>query len=195
MMRLADAVEIIETHREDAIVIASQSARVAWLNVSRNPIKDILFAGSMSKESSVALGIALACPDKKVIVLSGDGELLMNLGTLVTIGNQAPKNFYHFVLYNGVYAFTGCQPLPGVDRFRFEGLAREAGYPSAHVFEDTDSLSSKIPEIIDEEGPVFVCLKIKPEEKSGISAKGPYPWKPLGEYLHGLKKALAKEPQ
>ena len=192
MMKLAEAAEIIETHRDDAIVIASQSARVAWLNVSRNPMLDILFAGSMSKESSVALGIALACPDKKVFALSGDGELLMNLGTLVTIGNQAPENFYHFVLYNGVYAFTGCQPLPGVNQFRFEGLARESGYPSTHVFDDTTALSSSIPDNLKEKGPVFVCLKIKPEEKSGISAKGPYPWKPLGEYLHGLKDMLAK---
>ncbi len=193
MMTLTDAIGIIETHREDTIVIASQSARVSWLNVSRNPSLDILFAGSMSKESSVGLGIALACPEKKVIVLSGDGELLMNLGTLVTIGNQAPNNFYHFVLHNGVYAFTGCQPLPGASRIRFEGLAREAGYPSAHMFDDSASFASRVKDILKKTGPVFVCLKIEPEEKSGISAKGPFPWKPLGEYLHGLRKVLAEE--
>ena len=192
MMKLAETIGIIETHREDRVVIASQSARIPWLNVSRNPSLDILFAGSMSKESSVGLGIALACPEKKVMVLSGDGELLMNLGTLVTIGNQAPENFYHFVLYNGVYAFTGCQPIPGASRFRFEGLAKEAGYPSVHMFHDSASFSSHIKYILNEKGPVFVCLKIDPEAKSGVSAKGPYPWKPLGEYLHGLREVLAE---
>jgi len=192
MMTLTDAVGIIETHREDMIVIASQSARVPWLNVSRKPSLDILFAGSMSKESSVGLGIALACPEKKVIVLSGDGELLMNLGTLVTIGNQAPENFYHFVLYNGVYAFTGCQPLPGASRIRFEGLAKEAGYPSVHMFEDSTLFASRVKDILNEDGPVFVCLKIDPEVNAEVSAKGPYPWKPLREYLHGLRKVLAE---
>ena len=192
MMTLTDAVGIIETHREDMIVIASQSSRVPWLNVSKNPSLDILFAGSMSKESSVGLGIALACPEKKVIVLSGDGELLMNLGTLVTIGNQAPENFYHFVLYNGVYAFTGCQPLPGSNQFQFEGLAREAGYPSVHMFDDSASFTSRVKDILNEKGPVFVCLKIDPKVNSEVSAKGPYPWKPLREYLHGLRKVLAE---
>lgn len=193
MMILTEAMGIIESYRDDSVVIASQSARVPWLKVSQNPSLDILFAGSMSKESSVGLGIALACPEKKVIVLSGDGELLMNLGTLVTIGNQAPDNFYHFVLYNGVYAFTGCQPLPGANRFRFEGFAKEAGYPSVHVFDDITAFRSRIESIINDKGPVFTCLKIEPEEKSGISAKGPHPWKPLGEYLHNLRNVLAEE--
>ena len=58
----------------------------------------------------MALGIALAKPDTKVILFDGDGSLLMNLGSLVTIGNKAPKNLVHFVMDNGVYATTGGQP-------------------------------------------------------------------------------------
>ena len=193
MITMTDAVNIIEAHREDSIVIASQSSRVPWLSASRNASLDILFAGSMSKESSVGLGIALACPEKKVIVLSGDGELLMNLGTLVTIGNQAPVNFYHFVLHNGVYAFTGGQPLPGTGRFRFEGLAREAGYPSVHMFDESASFDSCVKDVLNEKGPVFVCLKIEPDANTEVSARGPYPWKPLREYLHGLRTVLGQE--
>ena len=58
----------------------------------------------MGLASSHALGLALARPDKRVIVLDGDGSLLMNLGTLVTIGAVAPKNFVHFVGHNGSYS-------------------------------------------------------------------------------------------
>ncbi len=193
MMTMTDAVGIIEAHREDAIVIASQSARIPWLKASRNTSFDILFAGSMSKESSVGLGIALACPEKKVIVLSGDGELLMNLGTLVTIGNQTPLKYYHFVMQNGVYAFTGGQSIPGENQVNFTGLARDAGYPSVHTFDDSASFTSRVKDVLNENGPVFTCLRIEPEANTDVSARGPYPWRPLREYLHGLRKVLTEE--
>ncbi|MBW1699770.1 MAG: thiamine pyrophosphate-binding protein [Deltaproteobacteria bacterium] len=193
MITMMDAVRCIETHRKDSIVIASQSSRIPWLSVSRDQSLDILFAGSMSKESSVGLGIALACPHKKVIVLSGDGELLMNLGTLVTIANQAPQNYYHFVMQNCVYAFTGGQPIPGVGRLRFAGLAREAGYRSAYSFEDLEGFAGRVKDILEEKGPVFVCLQIEQETNMVVPAKGPYPWRPLREYLHGLREKLAGE--
>ena len=191
MMTMTEAVRIIEATRKDAVVIASQSSRVPWLNVSRNPSLDVLFAGSMSKESSVGLGIALACPDRKVIVLSGDGELLMNLGTLVTIASQAPQNYFHFVMQNDVYAFTGGQPIPGSNRIGFAGLAREAGYPTVYTFDNKDSFGIQAKDILNEKGPVFTCLKLEPKTAGEASPKGPYPWQPLRAYLHGLKKILS----
>lgn len=195
MMKMTEAVGIIAAHREDAVVIASQSARVPWLKASQKESLDILFAGSMSKESSVGLGIALARPERKVIVLSGDGELLMNLGTLVTIASQSPRNFYHFVMQNGVYAFTGGQPTPGGHDVDFVGLAKSAGYPSVHSFSSADNLSARIGDILSEKGPVFVSLILEPGTDGGASAKGPFPWRPLREYMHGIRKVLAEETQ
>ena len=67
----------------------------------------------MGSASSIGLGIALAQPNKKVIVMDGDGSLLMQLGSLVTIAGAAPENLYHFVFENGVYATSAvsrCQP-------------------------------------------------------------------------------------
>jgi sulfopyruvate decarboxylase subunit beta len=190
MMTMTESVEIISAHRQDAIVIASQSARAPWMKVSQKETLDIAFAGSMSKESSVGLGIALARPERKVIVLSGDGELLMNLGTLVTIANQAPKNFYHFVMQNGVYAFTGGQPTPGGHAVDFAGFAKNAGYAGVYGFDTAHKLSARIGDILSETGPVFVSLQLEPETDLGVSAKGPFPWRPLKEYLHGLRKTL-----
>jgi phosphonopyruvate decarboxylase len=146
----------------------------------------------MSKESSVGLGIALARPERKIIVLSGDGELLMNLGTLVTIAKQSPTNLYHFVMQNGVYAFTGGQPTPGGHAVDFTGLAKSAGYSSVHSFDTTDTLSAGIDNILSEKGPVFVSLLLEPGTDGGASAKGPFPWRPLREYMHGLRKVLAE---
>ena len=67
----------------------------------------------MGKASSIGLGIALARPDKKVLVIDGDGSLLMNLGSLVTVANMSPKNLVHFVYQNGTYGVSGGQPIPG----------------------------------------------------------------------------------
>ena len=192
MISIRDAVRIIESHRGDSIVVASQCSRVPWAKVSRRRDLDITFAGCMSKESSVALGIALACPDRKVIVLSGDGELLMNLGTLVTIAGQSPSNLYHFLLRNGVYANTGGQPTPGAGTVDFVGLARDAGYSALYEFDDLESLATEAEAVLAQDGPVFVCLDLEPEaETRSISAR-PRPWRPLRESLPGLRRVLTQ---
>ena len=68
-----------------------------------------------------------ASPDRRVIVLDGDGSLLMNLGSLVTIAAAAPKNLVHFVCDNGSYEANGGHPIPN-PKVDFAGLARSAGY-------------------------------------------------------------------
>ena len=117
----------------------------------------------MGKASSFALGLALAQPDLKVFVFDGDGSLLMNLGTLVTIAEKAPRNLYHCVLENGVYAVTGGQPIPGVNKLSFAGMAKEAGYASAFEFDDLEDFASQAEEVLHAEGPVFICFKTVPE--------------------------------
>ena len=95
--------------------------------------------------------------------MDGDGSLLMNLGTLVTVGGQAPENLYHFVLDNG------STPSPGDSRSRTSGtvnfatLARGAGYASAFEFEDLEEFATSVDELMSARGPVLVSLKTKPE--------------------------------
>jgi len=87
----------------------------------------------------------------------------LDLGTLVTIGNNAPENLYHFVFENGVYAITGGQPIPGEGKASFQGMAKEAGYAAAYEFDDTEELATNIDGILQQKGPVPVRLKIVPE--------------------------------
>ena len=96
-------------------------------------------------------------------MLDGDGSLLMNLGTLATISNKAPENFYHFVFENGVYAVTGGQPIPGEGKISFQGLAKEVGYAASYEFEDTEEFATNVEGILQQRGPVLICLKIVPE--------------------------------
>jgi thiamine pyrophosphate-dependent acetolactate synthase large subunit-like protein len=87
----------------------------------------------------------------------------MNLGILTTIAEQAPKNFYHFMLDNECYATTGGQPVPNAKQVRYDILARGAGYPQAFAFETLEDFSNNIKAILDQPGPVFVAMKVVPE--------------------------------
>ena len=107
--------------------------------------------------------MALARPGTKVIVFDGDGSLLMNLGSLVTAANKAPKNFYHFVMDNGVYATTGGQEVPGAGTTDYAEMGRAAGYACTYQFDDLEDFTIQIEEVFKQEGPVFVTIKSIPD--------------------------------
>ncbi|MBI4311911.1 MAG: thiamine pyrophosphate-binding protein [Chloroflexi bacterium] len=162
MMKLNDAVNVLKQHRGDAVVVTCMSAGGAWARVSDRPERDLPIR-PMGKASNIAFGLAMSRPDLKVIMLDGDGSLLMNLGTLTTVATQKPENFYHFVMENGVYAITGGQPIPGKDVVSFAGFAKDAGYAACYEFDDLEELSLNIGKILQEKGPVLINLKVEAE--------------------------------
>ena len=131
--------------------------------MTQNESLDLPVSGAMGKASSVALGLCLAQPDRKVIVIDGDGSLLMNLGTLVTVGGQAPENLCHVVLDNGMYAVTGGQPVPNAENVSFAGLAKAAGYEATFEFDDLEELATGVDEVMSSAGPVLLSIKVVPE--------------------------------
>src|SRR6201994_295413 len=141
------------------IVPAGYSTAFDWIDIRPHPL-NYLSVGAMGQASSHALGLALGRPDKRVIVLDGDGSLLMNLGTLVTIAAAAPPNLYHFVCENGTYEANGGHPIPGRDVVDFPGFARAAGYRVVHDFSDLKIFEQQIGAVLNETGPVFADLKI-----------------------------------
>ena len=101
----------------------------------------------------------------------------MNLGSLVTIGAEAPPNLYHFVCQNGTYEANGDHPIPGRDRVDFSGFARSAGYRAAHEFSDLKIFEQQIGALLFEPGPVFADLKITssgPQERDYTRLHGPH---------------------
>ncbi len=154
------ALKVLSDRRTNEVVIMHESNRADWPLVSTNPNLDYLMAGAMGKASSFGLGVALGRPDAKVWVLDGDGALLMNLGTLVTIAGQHPANLLHVVYNNDAYDTTGGQPTPGAGNVNFEGLALDAGYPRAYTFSDIESIEGHIDEILASPGPTMLVLKI-----------------------------------
>ena len=155
-----EAVRAISRLRADAVAVATMTPNRYWEAVSERPELDLPIFGGMGKASSVALGVALARPDKRVVVLDGDGGLLMNLGTLVTIAGMAPENLVHFVFEDGVYFTTGGQPVPGAGTLDLAGMARAAGIDESYEYSDLEDFVTELPELLRKSGPVFVCLKV-----------------------------------
>src|SRR5690606_16316199 len=114
----------------------------------------------MGLASSHGLGLAMAFPDRRVIVLDGDGSLLMNLGTLVTIAAIAPGNLAHIVCQNGTYEANGGHPLPH-DSVDFAGAAHALGNKNAVTHSTLSDFEDDIDRLLSAPGPVFACLKIK----------------------------------
>ena len=126
MMQNIDALRVISKYRGNGVIVATMTANYEWGQVTDNPGLDLMFSGAMGKASSVGLGLALAMPQRKVIVLDGDGSLLMNLGSLVTIANIAPANLIHFVFENTIYRTTGGQPVPMAGKISLTKMAEGA---------------------------------------------------------------------
>ena len=166
MIDNADAVKLLDSKRQDSVIVATMNANNVTFGLPSVTTKDNLdfpLSGAMGKASSVGLGLALAQPGRKIMVLDGDGSLLMNLGTMVTLSNKGPKNLYHFLFDNGVYAVTGGQPVPGAGRADWEEMAKAAGYAATFSFDNLEDLTTRIDEVLSSQGPVFIHLAITPE--------------------------------
>jgi len=161
MMKRDECLKALAEYRTDEIVVAVYKAAQEWIHLMPSPL-NYTFAGAMGQGSSHALGLALGRPDKRVVLLDGDGSLLMNLGSLVTIAHAAPRNLVHCVCENGTYETNGSVPIPGAGRVSFTELAKAAGYPRAYEFATLDDWERAIDGILHEEGPVFVDLKVEP---------------------------------
>jgi sulfopyruvate decarboxylase subunit beta len=162
MMNHRQCFEALARHiTAEDIVLPVYSSAFEWLEVRPSPL-NYLAHGAMGLASSHGLGLALGRPDRRVIVLDGDGSLLMNIGTLVSAAEAAPKNLIHFVCENGTYEANGGHPIPGRGKVSFAGLARSAGYKSVHEFSDLKIFEQQVGAILAEEGPVFIDLKVEP---------------------------------
>ena len=167
MMKRDDFLKTLARHRKDEVVVAVYSAAQELIQIAPHPL-NYTFTGAMGQGSSHALGLALGRPDKRVIVLDGDGSLLMNLGSLVTIAHAAPANLLHCLCSNGTYETNGSVPIPNRDKVSFTALAAAAGYRQVHIIADLDEWDRRLPALLLEQGPVFVDI---PMERGGSYAE------------------------
>ena len=123
--------------------------------------------GSMGQCSSIALGIALARPDVRVVCLDGDGSLLMNLGSLCTIATEAPKNYALVIWDNEVHETTGGQPTATAARSSLAAIAHGAGVEKALEVRTEEELRGAYDRILREDGPFVVNVKVATGRSEG----------------------------
>lgn len=186
MMTLREAVEVLAAHRGQRVVVTTMSAVAAWHELSDTPLDFFYIPSAMGQAPSLGLGLALAAPQRGVIVVNGDGCTLMSLGSLVTMAGH-PAELFVLIVDNGLYEVTGGQPTAGTGRADFAGLARAAGIRRVYSYETADAWRAGAAEALNGPGPVVVCLKV--EGRTG--QKTPKAPRPMAEQIERLRRALA----
>jgi len=181
MMHTADLLKVVAQHRGDSIVVSGRGGK-HWIELSDTALDIPLGDPAMGGHSGFGLGLALAQPNKRVILFDSEGDILMSMGQLATIAEQAPANFYHFILDNEVYATTGGQPVPNSKNIDYAMIARGSGYPRAFNFSELDAFTAELPGILKAPGPVFVSLKVWPEVENT----------PIGQRVRWRKRGADK---
>lgn len=168
------AIEAVHAARgpRDVVVTTMMAAR-DWMTLPPNPLDMVLVPSAMSHATSMGLGLALAQPDRRVIVCNGDGSMLMNLGSLVSIAAADAANMLVIVFDNGAYAVTGAQALPSGSSVDHVGFARSAGFRECGEFHSLEELRRALPGWIARRGPSLLVVHVGPSEGSGPRSPGP----------------------
>ena len=182
------ALNVLDKRREDQVVVSTMTVMKPWREEFESD-RDLFCVGFMGGASTFGLGVQLARPDVPVWIFEGDGSLAMQLGSLLTIANAAPRKFLHIVFHNGIYATSGAQPVLAEGRMSFAEMAKGAGYAEAVRFDDIESFELALDDLLEVEGPVFVELLTEPTGESFKSPNNPPVVHPEGE--RALPSALA----
>ena len=160
-----DAVEIVCNYVKDDVIVSANGfiSRDVYSILEKNT--NFYMIGSMGLASSIGLGIALKKPKKRIFVFDGDGNILMNLGSLVTIGSLQPKNLIHIVFDNKIHESTGGQPTQS-NKINISKIAKITNYTIFSV-KTKKSLESVLKKIQKSKGPILIhALITKSKERS-----------------------------
>jgi sulfopyruvate decarboxylase subunit beta len=185
MMTQREALEVVAAQRGRRLVVTTMSAAGIWPSLSDTPLDFAYIPSTMGQGPALGLGLALTQPQRGVIVVNGDGCMLMNLGCLVTLANQ-PANVFLLILDNGLYEVTGGQPTAGAGRTDFAGLARAAGIRRVYSFDALAPWRDGAAEALSGDGPVVVWLKVE----GRYGQKTPKAPRPMAEQIQRLRAAL-----
>jgi sulfopyruvate decarboxylase subunit beta len=160
-MKGSEAIAAVMAELDDQPVVNANGFIGREAFNARDREANFYMIGSMGLASSMGLGVALAQPNKKTVILDGDGNVLMAMGTLAMIAAAAPKNLVHVTIDNGVYESTGNQKtLSG--SIELQKIAESAGYKNSLAVTELDELKKAFRRALDSDGPSFILVKVEP---------------------------------
>ena len=151
--------EVIFKHLKDEPVVHATGYICRTAQAVADRPQNFYMIGSMGMASSIALGIALSRPGKKVVALDGDGAVLMNLGSLPSVGALKADNFIHIVIDNGCYESTGSQPSYS-KTVKLEDIAKASGYRYARRVSTAAALKREMRALMTRKGPSFLLVRV-----------------------------------
>jgi thiamine pyrophosphate-dependent acetolactate synthase large subunit-like protein len=140
--------------------------------------------GSMGLAFPIALGVALAQPERRVFALEGDGSLLMQLGALSTIAALKPKNLIMIVMDNGIYQITGAQPTPAAGVADIVAIATGSGLANSAWAADEEDFERLVDEAMSASEPSLIAVRI--DDKPGVGTTRRDPVQIRERFMHGL---------
>lgn len=155
---------VASTDAGNTVLIASTGFSGRELYAIEDRPNQLYMVGSMGCAASLGLGLSMVRPDKKVVVIDGDGAVLMRMGNLATIGAYAPGNFYHLLLDNRVHESTGGQATVS-EAVDFSGVALACGYREVLGTTDGDNVINRF---LSAKAPAFLCLKTSRGVPAGL---------------------------
>ena len=190
MIPAMEAAKAVEFHRGNALVVATSAALREWNQVSQRRDLDVDLTDCMDRAPAVGLGLSLAQPDRKVMVLDCDATLRTDLAGLATVGESKPDNFVHFVFDDAGYSSTGGIPIRGLDNLDFASIAAGAGYAQTYQFDSLEELLIGMEEVMAQTGPTFVVVKVIQQEDPP-----PYPDRTMAEGWATVRETLGRDSQ
>ena len=184
MLTKSEVVAPLRRLRRAEVVVTSMSIVRAWGAVSDHPLDFAAADSAMGHAADFALGVALAQPQRRVICLTGDGSLLMSLGTLATIADSGCDNLLLLVLCNGSYEITGNQRVPG-GAMDFAAMARAAGIARTTHYDAAGGYAAALAGHLASRSSAVISLSVEPGEE-GPLGRG------AAQQLPGLRPSLAE---
>ena len=169
MLTRAQVLEPLAKHRTDEVIVTTMGVTRPWGRISDSDLDFASADSAMGHAADLALGIALARPDRTVACLNGDGSMLMTLGTLATVVGSGASNYVLFVIDNGVFEITGHQSVAASGQVDYAAMAQAAGFQRVLTFDDARSYAESIGDILTQPGPTFVHLMVEPGSEGPIS--------------------------
>ena len=146
--------------RGDALVVTGLGSSTYDAAAAGDHVNNFYLWGAMGGAAMIGLGLALAQPKRRVLVITGDGEMLMGLGSLATIGVQQPRNLSIIVLDNEHYGETGMQETHTCRAADLAGVARATGFRHTATLYNPQQLKTWIPKFYRTPGPIFAAVKV-----------------------------------
>ena len=172
---------------KDIVVCGLGSVEAAYKQVG--PVGPTYFASDpMGLWASIALGLALARPDRRIVLLSGDGDLIMNLQVLVTIASVAPANLQIVLFQNGSYASSGGQPLGAADNLSLAAVAKGSGFRWAMETRTEDETRQRLDELFGRAELGFLAIHL---DRDVSPSEQPGPWSQAEERAIFMRQLMS----